>query len=110
MRPAGRFLLGINDEAAKSVVEIFFAQTKGRVRKKLTVFSDGDDLLLRFLILARTNPSRAERAAGAKEKRIVVLEQTYRISHISLIDPYAYPLPELVAEFLSFREKGEKQS
>lgn len=92
------------------MVEIFFAQTKGRVRKKLTVFHDGDDLVLKFLILDRTNPSKSERAAGAKEKRVVVLEETFRTSLTGTIEPHRYPLPELVAEFVCFRVKGEHQS
>lgn len=87
--------------------QIFYTQGKGRVLNKLTVFSDGQQYLLHFLILGRTNPTKAERAAGEKEKRFVVLEQKTYIKHYEPITPDQFPLPELVEKFVNFLKNGK---
>jgi hypothetical protein len=89
--------------------KIFYARGKGRVTKALTVYSDGEQYRLHFLFLDRTNPSRAERAAGAKEQRFPVLDEEFLVSQGSEINPQQYPQPELVQQFLVFLEEGKGQ-
>lgn len=73
----------------------------------LTVYSDGQQFKMHFLILDRTNPSKAERAAGAKEQRFEVLNETFFISLEDQIIPASYPLPELVQKFIDFLKEGK---
>lgn len=88
--------------------QIFYTQGKGRVLKKLTVFSDEQQYLLHFLVLGRTNPTKAERAAGEKEKRFEVLNQEAYIKHCEPITPEQFPLPDLVEEFINFLKNEKK--
>ncbi|EET2715135.1 hypothetical protein FJ565_004716 [Escherichia coli] len=82
--------------------KIFYTRGKGRVRKSLDVFSDGRQFRLLFTVLDRTNPSKADRAAGMKEKRFIVFEEEFYISHNVQVIPSKYPFPELVEEFVVY--------
>jgi len=82
--------------------QIFYVRGKGRATKALTVFSDGQQYRLNFLILGRTNPTKAERAAGAKEKRFEILNENIFVQHDQEIIPSQFPLPELVQQFVEF--------
>lgn len=82
--------------------QIFYTRGKGRVTKALTVWDNGSHYRLHFLALDRTNPSKAERAAGAKEKRFVTLDTNIDVPRGVLIVPSNYPLPELVKQFIDF--------
>ncbi|MEC5509956.1 hypothetical protein P9911_029585 [Klebsiella oxytoca] len=86
--------------------KIFYSRGKGRVTKSLEVFSDGEQYKLHFLIFDRTNPSKAERAAGEKEKRFVVLDEQILVPVSGAINPADYPLPELVQQFMNFIAEG----
>lgn len=86
--------------------EIFFTRSKGRVRKMLAVYSDGQQYKLQFTVLDRTNPSREERAQGIEEKRFEVLNTSYFIPISEPIVPNAYPLPELTREFIDFLKEN----
>ncbi|EAA5645013.1 hypothetical protein DOF57_24575 [Salmonella enterica] len=82
--------------------KIFYTRGKGRVRKSLDVFSDGHQFRLLFTVLDRTNPSKADRAAGMKEKRFIAFEEEFFISHNDQIIPSKYPFPELVEAFVVY--------
>ncbi|HCA7081486.1 TPA: hypothetical protein MX214_004699 [Citrobacter sedlakii] len=82
--------------------KIFYTRGKGRVRKSLDVYSDGEQYRFLFTTLDRTNPSKSERAAGAKEKRFTALEEEFYVEHTALIVPAEYPQPELVQKFVDF--------
>lgn len=82
--------------------KIFYTRGKGRVRKSLDVYSDGDQYRFLFTTLDRTNPSKAERAAGAKEKRFKAMEEEFYVEHKAVIIPAEYPQPELVQKFIDF--------
>ncbi|ECY2550867.1 hypothetical protein F6853_21515 [Salmonella enterica] len=82
--------------------KIFYTRGKGRVRKSLDVYSDGEQYRFLFTTLDRTNPSKAERAAGAKENRFKTLEEEFYVEHNSVIIPAEFPQPELVQKFVDF--------
>lgn len=82
--------------------KIFYVRGKGRATKALTVFSDGQQYRLNFLILGRTNPTKTERAAGEKEKRFEILNEDIFVQHDHEIIPSQFPLPELVQQFIDF--------
>lgn len=86
---------------------IFFTRTKGRVRKMLAVYSDGKQYKLQFTVLDRTNPTKEERAQGAKEQRFETLSQEHYVQLDDPINPDDYPLPELTREFIHFKD-GKK--
>lgn len=73
----------------------------------LTVYRDGEQYKMHFLILDRTNPSKSERAAGAKEQRFEVLNETFLIGLEDPIISANYPLPELVQQFIDFLKEGK---
>lgn len=87
--------------------QIFFTRGKGRVRKLLVVYSDGQQYKLHYTILDRTNPTKEERAQGIKEKRFATLDEIYFIGCDELLDVNKYPLPELTSEFIKYLE-GKK--
>ncbi|MGN2498874.1 hypothetical protein [Serratia nevei] len=81
---------------------IFFTRSKGRVRKMLAVYCDGQQYKLQFTVLDRTNPTREERAQGIKEKRFETLNQVHFVNLSDVIEPDDYPLPDLTQEFIDF--------
>lgn len=85
--------------------KIFEAKAGGRVRKRLDVYRDGERYRLSFLILDRTNPTKEEKAQGAKEKRFEVLNEEKFIACNDFIDPDLFPLPELMQQFINWRNK-----
>jgi DUF971 family protein len=87
--------------------KVFFTRSKGRVKKLLAVYSDGEHYKLQFTVLDITNPSRAERAEGIKEKRFETLSTEHCVKITDVINPNDFPLPELVTEFIKFLT-GEK--
>jgi hypothetical protein len=89
--------------------KVFFVRGgKGRIRHLLTVYSDQKQYRLHFEVLNRTNPTKAEKAAGVKEKRFVVLDQDYYVECGKTIIPSEYPLPELAEAFSHFLQ-GEHE-
>lgn len=86
--------------------KIFYTRGKGRVSKSLEVYRGGDQYCLHFLIFDRTNPSRAARAAGEKEKRFIVLDKQFFVPVSNAINPADYPVPELVEQFINFIAEG----
>ncbi|MGK7247386.1 hypothetical protein ACSPAH_23045 [Buttiauxella agrestis] len=87
--------------------QIFYARGKGRATRALTVFTDGQQYRLDFLILGRTNPTKTERAAGAKEKRFEILNESFHVQRGQEIIPTQFPLPELVQQFVDFLIEGK---
>ncbi len=81
---------------------VFFTRSKGRVRKMLAVYSDGQQYKLQFTVLDRTNPTREERTQGIKEKRFETLNEEYYVNISDVIKPDKYPLQELTLEFINF--------
>lgn len=88
--------------------QIFYVRGKGRKTKALTVFRDEQHYRLHFLILGRTNPTKAEKAAGAKEKRVIELDEEVLLPRDQDIIPSQYPLPDLVQELINFLNEGDK--
>ncbi|WP_042857976.1 hypothetical protein [Dickeya sp. NCPPB 3274] len=80
--------------------KIFFARGSGRVRKMLTVFTDGQRYRLHYLVLARTNPSSVERRSGKKEVRVEELNEIYEVNGLDEINANDTPLPKLTRQFL----------
>lgn len=89
--------------------KIFFARGKGRVKKMLTVHSDGHIYKMNFLILDRTNPTRSERQSGAREMRFELLNNTVEIQVGNVINPADFPMPELVKKFINFLGKDQNE-
>lgn len=90
--------------------EIFFARRKGEksaIRQSLTVKTDGQQYHLHFLVLGRTNPTKEERAAGAREKRIEILNKEFVINCGDFIRASDYPHPKLVREFINFLQEAK---
>jgi len=88
--------------------KIFYARRKGErssIRQSLTVTTDGKQYRLQFLVLDRTNPTKAERAAGAKPDRIEILNREYVINCGEFIRASDYPVPKLVREFIIFLQE-----
>lgn len=88
--------------------EIFFTRSKGRVNKMLTVYSNGIQFKLHYRIFDRTNPSKIERANGAKEKRFEVFNQVFYIGANDILIPENYPMPELTNKFINFIKEEKK--
>ncbi|WP_436883163.1 hypothetical protein [Enterobacter asburiae] len=82
--------------------KIFFIRGKGRVKRMLTVYSDGVQYRLHYLVLDRTSPSRADKAQGIREKRFETLNQERYIRCDEVIDLDVSPLPDLTRQFVIF--------
>lgn len=85
--------------------KIFYTRRKGdmsSIRQFLTVTTDGKQYHLHFLLLDRTKPTKAERAAGAKAERFEILNREYVINCGDFIRASDYPVPKLVREFIKF--------
>lgn len=80
----------------------FLVKTGGRVRKYLAVYLEGDKYRLNYLVLGRSNPTKAERNEGAKEKRHVIFEETVVTEKNDIINAADFPIPELTAQFIDF--------
>lgn len=91
--------------------EVFFVRRKGQtssIRQSLAVKTDGQQYHLNFLVLDRTNPTKEERAAGAKEKRVEILNKEFVVNCGDFIRASDYPLPKLVREFIKFLQEDEQ--
>lgn len=91
--------------------DIFFIRRKGAtsaIRQSLSVKTDGKMYYLHFLILDRTNPTKAQRAADVKAERIELLNQVYEVRCGAFIKASDFPLPKLVREFINFLQESEK--
>lgn len=85
--------------------EIFVTKRRGstaKIRQILAVYSDGEQYRLHFIVLDRTNPSKAERDAGKEAVRSETLDQEFFIGCGDFIRPSDYPLPKLVREFIQY--------
>lgn len=57
--------------------KIYHKKLGGKVRKMLTVYSDGEKLRLNFFIMDRTEPTRLEKSKGIKAKRIILMDKNF---------------------------------
>lgn len=90
--------------------KIFFSKRRGKtaqIRQMLAVYTDGKKYRLHYLILDRTNPSKAEREAGEKETRSEILNQEFFINCGDFIRVSDYPLPKLTREFIQYLKEKE---
>lgn len=91
--------------------DLFFARRRGetaRISQSLAVQSDGIQYRLRYLVLDRTNPTKAERASGTKEERIEVLNQEFFLNVGDFIRVSDFPLPKLTREFIRFLKESQE--
>lgn len=96
--------------------ELFFKRRKGESQHSplliadqlLAVYTDGKQYRLHYQILDRTDPTRAEREAGEKAKRIERLNEEYFIDCGAFIRASDYPLPKLTRDFIKFLKEQEE--
>lgn len=62
--------------------QVYMARTGGTVRSSLIVYRDGLKIKMHYLVLGRTNPSKAERLKGAKCKRFKLLDNQIAFNNI----------------------------
>lgn len=94
-----------------SMKDLFFVRRRGetaRISQSLAVQSDGIKYRLQYLVLDRTNPTKAERASGAKEERIEVLNQEFFLNVGDFIRVSDFPLPKLTREFIHFLKESQE--
>lgn len=95
--------------------ELFFIRGKGvsghshklLADQMLAVYTDGAQYRLHYLILDRTDPTRAEREAGRKAERIETLNQEFFIGCNDFIRVSDFPLPKLTRKFIQFLKERE---
>ncbi|MFN2098365.1 hypothetical protein ACKVM9_002197 [Pantoea agglomerans] len=81
--------------------EIFYRRGTGRVKKILTVYSDGQRVKLHYLTFDRTKITREQRMNGEKEQRVKTLDEVYEFDSVETVNPARLPHRELTEGFLA---------
>ncbi|EGY28700.1 hypothetical protein Rin_00013610 [Candidatus Regiella insecticola 5.15] len=82
--------------------QIYHKKSGSKLRKMLTVYSDGEKFQLRFLIMDRTDPTRLEKANGIKPKRIILMDKEFFFDNMKDLRSNIkhMPLSEMVVDFM----------
>ncbi|PHM59519.1 hypothetical protein Xish_03662 [Xenorhabdus ishibashii] len=79
--------------------QIYMTRSGGSVRSILTVYSDGTKFKLHYLILGRTNPTKAEKAKGVKSQRFEILNNEFLFDSVNDINFIMLPVQKLTNRF-----------
>ncbi|HGJ5856155.1 hypothetical protein [Arsenophonus nasoniae] len=92
--------------------QIYHRKAGGKLRKMLTVYSDGEKFKLSFLIMDRTDPTRSEKAKGIKPKRIILMDKAFFFDNMEdlRLNIKHMPLSEMIVDFIKIftADKNEK--
>lgn len=82
--------------------QIYHRKAGGKLRKMLTVYSDGEKFKLHFLIMDRTDPTRSEKAKGIKPKRIILMDKAFFFDNMEdlSLNIKHMPLSDMIVDFM----------